>query len=42
MIGNGQGSGGPGDMELVRLSRPADAVDLGFKGLFVGTMPPGT
>jgi hypothetical protein len=32
----GQGSG---DMALVRLGSPARAVDLGFKGFFVGVVP---
>jgi hypothetical protein len=32
----GQGSG---DMALVRLGNPARAVDLGFKGFFVGALP---
>ena len=30
---------GAGDMALVRLANPSRAVDLGFKGFFVGVVP---
>jgi hypothetical protein len=34
----GQGSG---DMALIRLNTPARAIDLGFKGFFVGVVQGG-